>query len=224
MFSHVWLFVIPWTVGPEAPLSMGFPRQEYWRGLPFSSPGGLPDIGIEPPSPVTPAFQLDSFTAWAIREALSLLTGYYFSKKDSVQFSHSVVSNSLQPHGLQHARLHQLLEFTQTRVHWVGDAIQTSHPLSSPSPAFNLAQHQGLFQWVSSSHQVAKVLEFQLQHQSFQWIFRLISFRMDCLDLLAVQRLSRVISNTTVQKHQFFSAQLSLESNSHIHTWLLEKP
>ena len=65
---------------------------------------------------------------------------------------------------------HQLPEFTQTHVHRVGDAIQPSHPLSSPSPpAFNLSQHQGLFQWVSSSHQVAKLLEFQLQHQSFQW-------------------------------------------------------
>ena len=65
---------------------------------------------------------------------------------------------------------HQLPEFTQTHVHWVGDAIQPSHPLSSPSPpAPNPSQHQGLFQWVSSSHKVAKVLEFQLHHQSFQW-------------------------------------------------------
>ena len=65
---------------------------------------------------------------------------------------------------------HQLLEFTQTLVHRVGDAIQPSHPLSSPSPpAPSPSQHQGLFQWVNSSHQVAKVLEFQLQHQSFQW-------------------------------------------------------
>ena len=65
---------------------------------------------------------------------------------------------------------HQLQEFTQTYVHRVGDAIQPSHPLSSPSPpAINLSQHQGLFKWVSSSHQLAKVLEFQLQHQSFQW-------------------------------------------------------
>ena len=65
---------------------------------------------------------------------------------------------------------HQLPEFTQTHVHWVGDAIQPSHPLSSPSPpAFNLSQHQVLFQWVSSSHQVVKLLKFQLQHQSFQW-------------------------------------------------------
>ena len=64
----------------------------------------------------------------------------------------------------------QLLDFIQTRVHWVSDAIQPSHPLASPSPpAFNLSQHQGLFKWVSSSHQVAKVLVLQLQHQSFQW-------------------------------------------------------
>ena len=66
-----------------------------------------------------------------------------------------------------------LPEFTQTHVRWVGNAIQPSHPLSSPSPpAFNLSHHQSLFQWVSSAHQVAKVLEFQLQHQSFQWIPR----------------------------------------------------
>ena len=65
---------------------------------------------------------------------------------------------------------HQLPEFIQIHVHWVGDAIQPSHPLSSPSPpALNLSQHQALFHWVSSSHQVAKVLQFQLQHQSFQW-------------------------------------------------------
>ena len=64
---------------------------------------------------------------------------------------------------------HQLLEFTQTHAHRVGDTIQSSHPLSSPSPASNPSQQQGLYQWVNSSHEVAKVLEFQLQHQSFQW-------------------------------------------------------
>ena len=68
---------------------------------------------------------------------------------------------------------HQLPEPTQTHVHHVSDGIQPSHHLLSPSPpAFNLSQHQGLIQWVGSLHQVTKVLEFQLQHQSFQWIFR----------------------------------------------------
>ena len=64
---------------------------------------------------------------------------------------------------------HQFPESTQTHVHCISDAIQPSRPLSSPSPALNLSQHQGLFKWVSSPHQVAKVLEFQLQHQSLQW-------------------------------------------------------
>ena len=84
---------------------------------------------------------------------------------------------------------HQLQKFTQTHVHWVGDAIQPSHLLSSPSPpTFNHSQQQDLFQWVSSSHQVAKVLEFQLHHQSFQWIFRTdFQTRIDWFDLLAVQ-------------------------------------
>ena len=81
-------------------------------------------------------------------------------------FSCSVRSGSLQPHELQHPRfpvLHHLLELAQTHVHWVGDAIPPSHPLLSPyPPAFYLSQHQDLFQWVSSSHQVAKGLEFQL--------------------------------------------------------------
>ena len=91
----------------------------------------------------------------------------------SVQFSCSVMSDSLPPHNHSMPGLsvhHQLSEPTQIHVHWVGDAIQPSRPLLPPSPpAFNLSQHQGLFKWVSSLHQIAKVLEFQLQHQSFQW-------------------------------------------------------
>ena len=93
----------------------------------------------------------------------------------SFQFSHSVMSNSLWPHGLQHTRPpcpSPAPGVTQTHVHRVSDAIQPSHLLLSLSPpAFNLSQHQGLFKWVSSSHQVAKALEFQLQHESFQCIF-----------------------------------------------------
>ena len=78
-----------------------------------------------------------------------------------------------------------LSELAQIHVHWVSDDIQSSYPLSPPSPhALNLSQHQGLFQWVWSSHQVAKVLEHQLQQQSFQWTFRVDSFRIDWFDLL----------------------------------------
>ena len=83
---------------------------------------------------------------------------------------------------------HQLLEFAQTRDLWVSDAIQSSHPLSPPSPlALNLSQDQDLFQWVGPFQQMVKVLELQLQHQSFRAFSGLISFRMDWLDLLAVQ-------------------------------------
>ena len=163
--------------------------------------------------------------SWLFQRSFDLRIFY------KVQFSHSVMSDSLRSHGLQHTRLpctnswsllklmstesvkpsnhlilchplqfslvqfssaaqscptlwdpmdcsmpgfpvhHKLPELAQTHVHWVSDAIQPS-PLSSPSPAFNLSQHQDHFQWVNSSHQVAKVLEFQVQHQSFQWIFR----------------------------------------------------
>ena len=100
-------------------------------------------------------------------------------------------------------------KFTQTHIHWVSDGIQHSHPLSSPSPpTFNLSQHQGLFKWVSSLHQVAKVLEFQLQHQSFQWIFSPLGWT----GWISLQSkgLSRVFSSTIDQKHKFFEAQLSL--------------
>ena len=119
---------------------------------------------------------------------------------------------------------HHLPEFTQTHVHRVGDAIQPSHPLSSPFlPAPNPSQHQSLFQKVNSSHEVAKVLEFQLSFlpkKSQGWS---PSEWTGCISLQA-KGLSRVFSNTTVQKHQFFSTQPSSQSNSLIHTWLLKKP
>ena len=106
------------------------------------------------------------------------------AESGSVQFSCSVMSDSLQLPGFPVH--HQLLELAQIHVHRIDDAIQPS--LSCPSPpAFSLSQHQGLFQWVSSSHQVARVLELQPQHQSFQRILRTDLFRIDWLDLLAVQ-------------------------------------
>ena len=118
----------------------------------------------------------------------------------------------------------QLLELAQTHVHRVSDTIQPSHLLSSPSPpAFNLSQHQGLFQWVNSlaagSQSIgvsASVLPVNIQ----DW------FPLGWTNWISLQfkGLSRVFSNTTVQKHQFFGAQPSSQSNSHIHTWALEKP
>ena len=119
---------------------------------------------------------------------------------------------------------HQLPESTQTHGHGVGDAIQPSHLLPSPSPpALNLSQHHGLFQWVSFSHQVIKDWRFSFNISPSIEHPGLISFRMDWLDLFAVQGTLKTLLHTTVQKRQFFSAQPSLQSNSHIHTWPLEK-
>ena len=120
---------------------------------------------------------------------------------------------------------HQLPEFTQIHVHWVSDAIQPSHVLLSlllPSvfPSIRVFSNESVLpiRWPSywsSSFSISPSKEYS----------GLISFRMDWLDLLAVQgTLLRVFSNTTVQKHQFFGTQLSSQSNSHIHTWPLEKP
>ena len=109
--------------------------------------------------------------------------------------------------------LHSLPELAQTHIHRVSDAIQTSHPLSSPPPAFNLSQHQGLLQCVGSSHQVAKVFGALLQQQSFQWIFRTDFLRMDWFDLLVVQGTLRSLqyhsSKSSIWLSVFFIVQLS---------------
>ena len=120
---------------------------------------------------------------------------------------------------------HQLLEFTQTHVHWVSDAIQPSHPLSSPSPPTpNPSPHQVLFQcqlFASGSQSIGvsastSVLPMSTQDWSPLGWTGWVS--------LQSKGLSRVFSNTTIQKHQFFSSQLSSQSSVHIHTWPLEKP
>ena len=119
---------------------------------------------------------------------------------------------------------HQLPESTETHVRWVGHAIQPSCPLSSPPPpALNPSQQHGLFRWVSSLHQVAKVLEFQLQHQSSNEYSGLISFRMDWLDLLAFQGTLKSLlqhhsSKASILRHSAFFTV------SHTRTWLLKKP
>ena len=129
------------------------------------------------------------------------------------------MSDSLWPHGLQHARPpcpSPTSGVCSNSVHWVDDAFQPSHPLLSPSSStFNLSQHQGLFQWVSFSHQVARVLEFQLQHPFFQWIFRTDFFRIYWFDLLAGQgTLKSLLQHRSskasiLQCSAFFIAQLS---------------
>ena len=111
---------------------------------------------------------------------------------------------------------HYLPEFAQIHIHWVSDAIHPFHPTSPPSPlVLNLSSDQGPFQWVSSLHQVVKVLELQLQPQSFQWILGLISFRIDWLELLAVQGtlksllLHHSLKASILQRSAFFIVQLS---------------
>ena len=120
---------------------------------------------------------------------------------------------------------HQLPEFIQIHAHRVGDATQPFHPLLSPSPpAPDPSQHQGLFQSVNCLDEVAKALDFQLQHQSFQWTPRTdLLLGWTGLTSLQSKGLSRVFSNTTVQKRQFFGAQLS-SSPTLTSTWPLEKP
>ena len=120
---------------------------------------------------------------------------------------------------------HQLLELAQTLVHRVSDAIQRSHPLSSPSlPALNPSQHQDLFQWVDSLLiRWPKYWSFSFSICPSSEYSELISFRIEQFDLVAVQgTLKSLLQHHW--KHQFFSAQPSLWSNSHIHTWLLAKP
>ena len=115
---------------------------------------------------------------------------------------------------------HQLPEFTQIHVHWVSDAIQPSHPLLSPSPpTFNLSQRQGFSNESALQIRWPKHWSFSFNISPSNEHSGLISFRMDWLDLLQSKGLSRVFSNITIQQHQFFGAQPSSQSNSHIHTW-----
>ena len=161
----------------------GILQQEYWSELQCPPPGDLPNPGTKPTSLMSLAWAGSFFTllskslAW-IQAPIYLQSTSQMTPRIPLyvfQFS-SVASDSLRPMDCGMPGLavhHQLPEFTQTHVHRVGDAIQPSHPQSSPSPpTSNLYQHHGLFKWVRSSYQVAKILEFQLQHESFQWTLR----------------------------------------------------
>ena len=149
---HVTRLLCPW----------GFSRQQYWSGLPYPSAEDLPNIGIKPRSL---ALQADSLLTEPPGKS------WHMSVSSVIQLC-PTLCDSIDWRTSGFPVYHQLLKLAQTHVLRMSDAIQPSRPLSFPSPAFNLSQHQGLFKWVHSSHQVAKVLELQLQHQSFQWIFR----------------------------------------------------
>ena len=175
LLSRVWLFATLWTVAHQAPLSMGFPGKNTGMGRHFllQGPANQPMSpalagrlsNAEPPG--KPEWSSKAIQLMKSSHILSLPT---FERMMLFTWPLSSVAQSCptlcDPTNRSTPGLpvhHQLLEFTQTHVHRVCDAIQPSHPLSSPSPpAPNPSQHQGLFQWVISSHKVAKVLEFQL--------------------------------------------------------------
>ena len=134
--------------------------------------------------------------------------------------------------------LHYLLKFVQNHDHWTGDTIQPSHSLFCPSPpTLNLSQHQNIFQWITFSHQVAKYWSFSFITIPFNEYSGLISFskrrkiytiwretRVYWFGLLAVQGTPKIFSSTTIQNHYLFHTLPSLQPNSHMHIWFLEKP
>ena len=228
-FSRIWLFATLWIVDCQAPLSMGFSSQEYRTELLCLSPKDLPDSGVEPMFPAAPAALQANSLLRATREAP---IPWQMPNKHEFPVTCCLVTqpcptlcnpmNRSTPGLPLH---HQLPEFTQIHVHRVSDAIQPSHPLSSPSPpAPNPSQHQSFpmsqfFTWSGQSIGVsalASVLPKNTQGSSpLEWTGWIS---------LQSKGLYRVFSNITVQKHQFFGTQLSLQSNSQIHTWPLEKP
>ena len=201
----IWLFVTPLcTVAYQAPPSMGFSRQEYWSGLRFPSPRDLPNPGIEPGSP---AFQADSLTSEPPGKPM----------KSLVQFSSASLCNPMDCTMPGFPVYHQLPELTQTHIHRVGDAFSPSiFPFSSHLRSFPESWSFPMSQFFTSSGQSigvsasASVLSVNIQ----DWF----PLGWTCWISLQSKRLSKVFSNTTFQKHQFFSAQPSWWSNSHIHT------
>ena len=199
LLSPVWLFATPWIAAPQASLSgvhsNSHPLSQWCH--PAISSSVVPFSSCPQTLPASESFPMSQLFAWGgqsirVSALASVLpkntqgwsplewTGWISlqSKGLSRVFS-SITAQKHQFFGTQlssqsNSHIYHQLPTTQTHVHWVGDAIQPSHPLLSPSPpTLNLSQDESLLKWISSSHQVAKVLEFQLQHQSHQWIFRM---------------------------------------------------
>ena len=185
LFSRVQLFLTPWSIAYWLPLSMGFSRQEYWSGLPFPSPRDLLDPRMDPHILHWQADSLSlSYLGSPILNSQVLINSF---KKIVVaqSLSHVWFCNPMECNTPSFPVLHCLPDFAQTHVHWVSDAIQPSHPLF---PLLNLSQYQGLFQWVSSLHQVEKYWSFSFSVSPSSENSGLISFGIDWFDLLAVQR------------------------------------
>ena len=224
-FSYVQLFATPCTVACQASLSMEFSRQQHWRGSPCPPPGDLPYWGNEHASFTSPALASGFFTISAAWEALNLiyktqkrLTENEFTitkRKSSVQFGHTVMSNSLQPHGLQQARppcpSPTPGDYTNSRPlsRWCHPTIWPSVvPFSSCLRSFPASGSFPMSQFFMSGGQSiivsasASVLPMNIQ----DW------FPLGWTGWISLQSkgLSRVFSNTTLQKYQFFSTQLSL--------------
>ena len=219
VLSYVGLFVTPWTVAHQVPLEN-----------PRDSPGKNTEVNCHFLFQGIFLIQGSNLSLQRLLHGRQIL--YHLSL--SFQFSHSVVSDSLWPHESQHARppcpsptpgVHSNSCPSMMDSQPSSDAIQPSHPLSSPSPpAPNPSQHQSFCQWVNSAgggqsigvSALASVLPMNTQDWSPLGWTGWIS--------LQSKGIPRVFSNTTVQNHQFFGAKLSSQSNSHIHTWPLEKP
>ena len=202
VLSRVWLTVTLWTVAQQAPLSMAFSRQEYWTRLPSLLPGDLPDSGIEPTSAVVPASQADSLlpSYWRIPLLCS-----------SVQFSRSVVSDSLQSHGLQHSRPPWSITTSQSLLKLM------SFELVMPSNHFILCRPLLLLPSIFPRIRVFSNESVLCIRWPKYWSFSfnispsnehsgLISFRMDWLDLLAVQGTLKSLLQHHSSKASIFSA------------------
>ena len=155
------------------------------------------------------------------------ILGFRFSNRHSCRCSVAqlcpTLCNSMDCNKPGFPDLHCFLEFAITNVHWVGEAIQPSHLLSPPSPAFNLAQHQGLFQWVNCFIRGPKYWSFSFSISPSKEYSGLISFKMDWFDLLQSKGFSRVFYSSHSLKASILQCSVLL-SSSHIPTWLLEKP
>ena len=178
--GHVQLFSTLWTTASQVPLSMGFSRREYWSVLPCHPPGNIPDPGIKPKFPACPALQANSLPLVPpgkhIEKSKQLLP-YHIHRNYSVNYQFSSVAQSCPTlcdpvnRSTPGLRVHHQLSELTPKLMFIESVMPSSYlilccPLLLLPP---VPRSQGLFQWVNSSHEVPKVLEFQLQHQSFKW-------------------------------------------------------